>query len=238
MVEKRSCVRPCVLCSCFPRLNAVALSLSPDSFSASRLGVHDGQILLQNISSTLVLVLQEAPQAAGGPAAQALRHNVTACLRLVNAFIEALRRAIADDSPKGGSPKDRAGPLEGVAAWAEGQEGKGNGVDKGWLGNGESASPLQQGRGREGKPPTPTSGQSRNRVGGLNGPSPEGKGRGVESPRAVEGRIGELEDGPGAKGQWGEREARESGAGQRQGVVVRDGRSLARVMAWAKGEER
>lgn len=189
--------------------------------------------MLQNISSTLVLVLQEAPQAAGGPAAQALRHNVTACLRLVNAFIEALRRAIADDSPKTGSPKDRAGPLEGVAAWAEGQEGKGNGLDKGWLGNGDSGSPLQQGRGREGKPPTPTSG--RNRVGGSNGPSPEGKGRGVESPRAVEGRIGELEDGPGAKGQWGERE---SGAVQGQRVVVRDGRSLARVMAWAKGEER
>jgi len=60
------------------------------------------RVLLENVTTSSTTVLREAPGVAGGAAGQALRSNVMAMTKLVNAFIAALRNSSGEEGGGGG----------------------------------------------------------------------------------------------------------------------------------------
>ena len=112
----------------------------------------------QNIGSSSVLVLRDAPE-AGGSAGQALRSNVSALTRLVNAFIAALRNASGEEGQGPPSKAMPPPPPDESVGWSSqyntnGSSGGGNrkdGVMAGLgimgLGNSPGRTGIQNGHG-------------------------------------------------------------------------------------------
>lgn len=59
------------------------------------------KVLLANINSSSGVVLRDLPE-AGGSAGIALRSNISALSRLVNAFIAALKNTLPEEAVQGG----------------------------------------------------------------------------------------------------------------------------------------